>query len=426
MNATEGQSAGMQDEAGRAGALAGVRVLDLTAVVLGPLATQLLGDMGADVIKVEPLEGDVLRSNGVHRTPNMGSVFMSINRNKRSIAVNLKTPQGLQIIRRLVETVDVVVHNMRVAAIDKLGLSYGELSKIKPDIVYCAATGFGQAGPDRNKPAFDDIIQAACGLATLGREVPDYLPTLIADKTAGMALANAVLAALFHRERTRRGQYVEVPMFETMVAFVLTEHLAGMSFEPPLSGAGYERLLSGGRTPAPTADGYIAMLPYTGDHWAALFESVGRGELVEKYRIHDRDARNTHLKALYREMMDITRRRSTAEWVRTCAELDIPATPIYQLDDLVQHPHLQAVGLFQTAQHPTQGAIRYLRPPTLFSRSPASVRLHAPELGQQTTEILAEVGYTADEIDRFEAGRIVRTGNVCSAGSQATNTTRSQ
>lgn len=391
----------------RSGPLSGIRVLDLTAVVLGPLATQMLGDMGADVIKVESLEGDVLRSNGVHRNPNMGSVFLSINRNKRSIAIDLKSARGKQVIARLVETSDVVVHNMRVAAIEKLGLGYDEVCKIKPDIVYCVATGYGQSGPDRNKPAFDDIIQAACGLATLGREVPDYLPTLIADKTAGMALVNAVLAALFHRERTGQGQYVEVPMFETMVSFVLTEHLGGMSFDPPLSGAGYDRLLSGGRMPAPTADGYIAMLPYTGDHWVALFESVGRSDLVEKYEIHDRDARNTHLKDLYREMKEITRRRSTAEWMSICEELDIPATPIYQLDDLMQHPHLRAVELFQITEHPTQGAIRYLRPPMLFSKTPASVRSHAPELGQQTAEILAEVGYTAEEIRLLQAERAV-------------------
>jgi crotonobetainyl-CoA:carnitine CoA-transferase CaiB-like acyl-CoA transferase len=401
---SEGKS--IPDEA-RPGPLSGIRVLDMTAVVLGPLATQMLGDMGADVIKVEPPEGDVLRSNGVHRTPNMGSVFLSINRNKRSLAVDLKSERGREIVERLVARSDVVVHNMRVAAMEKLGLGYERLRTIKPDIVYCVATGFSQAGPDRNKPAFDDIIQAACGLALLGREEPDYIPTLIADKTAGMALANAVLAALLHRERTGEGQYVEVPMFETMVAFVLTEHLGGMTFEPPLSPPGYDRLLSGGRLPAPTSDGYIAMLPYTGDHWAALFESAGRADLVEKYRVHERDARNTFLKELYREMQDITRRRTTAEWLAVCAELDIPATPIYRLHELMDHPQLRAVGMFQTASHPTQGAVRYLRPATNFSRSPASVRMLAPELGQHTAEILADVGYTEREIRQFVADKVV-------------------
>lgn len=407
MTGTHGNPSAPAAPTGSAGPLAGVRVLDLTAVVLGPLATQLLGDMGAEIIKVESPEGDVLRSNGVHRNLNMGSVFMAINRNKRSVAIDLKTPEGLQVLRRLAATVDVVVHNMRVAAVDKLGFGYEDVARIKPDVVYCAATGFGQAGPDRNKPAFDDIIQAACGLASLGREVPDYLPTLIADKTAGMALANAVLAALFHRERTGCGQYVEVPMFETMVSFVLTEHLGGMTFEPPLSRAGYDRLLSGGRKPAPTADGFIAMLPYTADHWVALFKWAGREELIARYEVNDRDARNRNLKDLYREMMEITRLRSTAEWMQACAELDIPATPIYGLDELLQHPHLQAVGLFQTAEHPSQGTIRYLKPPTVFARTPASVRSHAPELGQHTVEVLREIGLDEQEIGRLQAGRIV-------------------
>lgn len=390
------------------GPLAGVRILDLTAVVLGPLATQMLGDLGAEVIKVESIEGDVLRSNGVHRRHNMGSVFLAVNRNKQSLSVNMKSPEGMQIVRRLLQTVDVVVHNMRVSAVDRLGFGYETVSRLRPDIVYCVGTGFGQDGPDRNKPAFDDIIQAACGLASLGREVPDYLPTLIADKTAGMALANAVLAALFHRERTGEGQYVEVPMFETMVAFVMAEHLAGLSFEPPLGEAGYDRLLAGGRKPAPTSDGYIAMLPYTGEHWAALFRSAGRDDLVGRYNVLDRDARNANLVALYEAMMEITRKRSTAEWLHTCAELDIPATRIYGINQLTEHPHLKAVGLFRTVDHPRQGALRYVAPPTRFARTPASVRSIAPELGEHTLHILQGLGYTQDEIAAMETAKIVR------------------
>ena len=408
--------------AGAAGPLAGVRVLDLTAVVLGPFATQILGDFGAEVIKIEPIEGDVLRSNGISKNPNMGSVFLAINRNKRSIAVDLKSSEGREILRRLISTVDVVVHNMRVAAIEKLGFGYQAVAQYKPDIVYCAATGFGQDGPDRNKPAFDDIIQAACGLTSLnsiGREEPDYLPTLIADKTAGMALANAVLAALFHRERTGQGQYVEVPMFETMVSFVLTEHLGGLTFEPPLGKAGYGRLLSGGRRPAPTKDGHIAMLPYTAEHWIALFKTAGREELVEKFNIRDREARNANLIGIYREMAQITRQRSTAEWMELCAALDIPATPIVAVDDLPEHPHLKAVGLFQTAQHPTEGAIRYLNPATKFASTPATVRSHAPVLGQHTVPILREAGYSDEEIASFQLRGVISQPSKGDAGMTA-------
>ena len=396
--------------AGAAGPLAGVRVLDLTAVVLGPFATQILGDFGAEIIKIEPLEGDVLRSNGISKNPNMGSVFLAINRNKRSIALDLKSPEGREILKRLILTVDVIVHNMRVVAIEKLGFGYQAVAAYKPDIVYCAATGFGQGGPDCNKPAFDDIIQAACGLTSLnsiGRQEPDYLPTLIADKTAGMALANAVLAALFHRQKTGQGQYVEVPMFETMVSFVLTEHLGGLTFEPAKGKAGYGRLLSGGRKPAPTKDGHIAMLPYTAEHWIALFKTAGREELVERFNIRDRESRNANLIGIYKEMAEITRQRTTAEWMALCEALDIPATPIYDVDDLPEHPHLKAVGLFQTAEHPTEGTIRYVNPATKFALTPATVRFHAPTVGQHTCQILREAGYSEEKISSLQSRGVV-------------------
>ena len=393
------------------GPLQGIRILDLTAVVLGPLATQILGDLGADIVKVEPLEGDVLRSNGVSRNLNMGSVFIAMNRNKRSISVDLKLPEGKDIVRRLIATSDVVVHNMRIAAAEKLGFGYEDVKAIRPDIVYCAATGFGQDGPDRNKPAFDDIIQAACGLASvnsIGRDEPDYMATLIADKTAGMALSNAVLAALLHRERTGQGQYVEVPMFETMVSFVMAEHLNGLTFDPPKGKAGYTRLLTGGRRPAPTRDGHIAVLPYTTNHWVALLEFDGRQGLVEKYNVRDRDARNTHLIELYREMAEITRTRTTAEWIEIFERLDIPATPLYDLNDLPEHPHLKAVGLFKTAEHPSEGTIRYVVPTTRFTASPATVRFHAPQLGQHTSELMREVGFTDSVISQLEGKGVVR------------------
>jgi formyl-CoA transferase len=392
------------------GPLSGVRIVDLTSVVLGPLATQILGDYGAEIIKVENLEGDLMRANGVSLHPGMSSIFLAINRNKRSIAVDLKSTEGREILKRLVSDADALVHNMRVAAIERLGFGYKAVAELNPDIVYCVATGFGQDGPDRDKPAFDDIIQAACGLASLnsvGREQPDYAPTLVADKTAGMALVNAVLAALFSRERTGRGQYVEVPMFETMVAFMLAEHLGGLTFDPAPAKAGYARLLAGGRKPAPTKDGYIAILPYTGDHWAAFFNSAGRPELTQKHAVYDRHTRNANIVGLYSDMAEITRQRTTAEWMSICATLDIPITPVYAVDDLPEHPHLKAVGLFQTAEHPSEGTVRYVCPPTKFSATPAGVRFGAPLLGQHTTEILRDAGYSEEQIVALQAQRVV-------------------
>ena len=397
------------------GPLAGVRILDLTSVVLGPLATQILGDFGAEIIKVETPEGDLMRANGVSLHPGMSSVFLAINRNKRSLSVDLKQAEGKDVLRRLIPGMDVLVHNMRVAAIGKLGFGYEAVAALNPEIVYCVATGFGQDGPDRDKPAFDDIIQAACGLASfngLGRDKPDYAPTLVADKTTGMALVNAVLAALFHRERTGHGQYVEVPMFETMVAFMLAEHLGGLTFDPAPSGAGYARLLGGGRKPAPTRDGYIAMLPYTGEHWAAFFNAAGRADLAAKYGVADRQARNANIVPMYADMAELTRQQTTAYWMEVCAKLDIPATPIYSADDLPEHPHLKAVGLFRSAQHPSEGPIRYVAPPTRFSATPAGVRFQAPVLGQHTGEILREAGYTEAEIAALGRRRVVVQGGA--------------
>ena len=392
------------------GPLSGIRILDLTAIVLGPMATQMLGDYGADVIKIEPFEGDRIRGTGVSIGPGMSALFLALNRNKRSIALNLKSPEGVVVLQKLIPTVDVIIHNMRVSAIERLGFGYGSVSKMNPNIVYCAATGFDQDGPCGDRPALDDIIQAASGLVSLnslrGNE-PEYTPSLIADKTAGMAVVNAVLAALVHRGRTGKGQYVEVPMFETMVTFMMTEHLAGMTYKSFPAKAGYDRLLEGGRKPTRTVDGYMAILPYTGEHWDELFKMAGRPELIEKYQVHNTRSRSANVVELYAELRRIVLLKTTSEWMKVCERLDIPATPIYALDDLPQHPQLQAVKLFCTAKHPSQGTIAYLRPPTKFSATPASIRALAPELGEHTEIILREAGFESAEIDDLESCRAV-------------------
>lgn len=384
-----------------AGPLEGIRILDLTSVVLGPLATQSLADLGADVIKIEGPEGDLMRANGVSRNAGMSSIYLALNRNKRSVVLDLKTPAGAAALRRLIAGADVLIHNMRVAAIERLGFSYAAVAALNPRIVYCVATGFGQDGPHRNKPAFDDIIQAACGLVSLGSAAgnrPEYVPSLIADKTTGMALANAVMAALLHRERHGSGQAVEVPMLETMASFVMAEHLAGLTFEPASGEAGYARLLGGGRRPAQTADGWICVLPYTDRHWKAFFHAVGRDDLADKYNIASRAQRNAHIRALYQHLAEITPARTTAEWMTLFETLDIPATPIYTPDELLAHPHLEAVGLFQQTEHPTEGPLREMRPTARFSATPLSLRRHAPTLGEHTDEVLREAGLAPEDI----------------------------
>ena len=394
-----------------AGPLSGVRVLDLTAVVLGPLATQILGDYGADVIKVEPPEGDRMRANGVTRHRGMSSIFLAINRNKRSLCIDLKSADGVAVIKKLLPTVDVLVHNMRMSAVQRLGLHHEALAALNPRLVYCVAPGFGQGGPDENKPAFDDVIQAACGLAGLiGHDsgTPDYVPSLIADKTSGLALANAVLAALFERERSGRGQFVEVPMFETMVAFTLAEHLGGLSFEPAHGPAGYQRLLSGGRRPAPTRDGHVAMLPYSGEHWRQFFIRAGREDLAAKYNFDDRHERNARIQEIYDDMALVTRRMSSAQCLALCEALDIAATRIYSIGELPEHPHLKAVQLFERHEHPAEGSIVGVRPPTRFARTPASVRRLAPLLGEHNVELLREAGLNDAQIAELEAKKVIR------------------
>ena len=397
------------------GPLRGIRVLDLTSVVLGPVATQILGDYGAEIIKVESPAGDMMRANGVSRHAGMGSIFLTLNRNKRSLSLDLTKKEGANLLNRILPRFDVLMHNMRVEAIERLGFGYASVSAIHPGIVYCAATGFEQAGPDRDKPAFDDIIQAASGMAalqSLGRDAPDYVPTLIADKTTGLCVVNAVLAALIHRGQTGQGQYVEVPMLETFTSFVMVEHLNGLTFEPPIAPAGYARLLDGGRRPWPTSDGHIAMLPYTAAHWAAFFRETGREDLAQSLAVTDKQKRNENIKKLYGAVSELMRTRSSAEWIDVCTRLDIPATPIYALEDVPAHPQLRAVDLFKTMEHPSEGRIRYARPTLKFAATPAGEPEPAPLLGQHSREVLLEEGIGEDEIAALIARGIVVTTDI--------------
>ncbi|MBV8169619.1 MAG: CoA transferase, partial [Alphaproteobacteria bacterium] len=368
---------------------------------LGPLATQILGDLGADVIKIEPREGDIARAAGVARHPGMGSLHLAVNRNKRSIVLDLKQPAGAAVLRRLLARADVLVHNMRAQAIARLGFDYDAVKAVKPDIVYCAAYGFGATGPYRDHPAYDDLIQARAGIAALGgvnNDAPRYAPTLIADKTVGMTALYAVLAALYHRAKTGQGQAVEVPMFETMVAFTLAEHLGGLTFEPAEGPAGYGRVLAPDRRPHRTTDGHVALLPYTSRHWRDFFALAGRPDLADDPRFVDPPARNRNIAALYALLAELVATHSSAYWLDRCMQADIPCAPVNPLDALPDDEHLKAVGLFTTTDHPTEGRIRELRPPVNFAATPTTIRRPAPRLGADTAAVLREHGYADDEI----------------------------
>jgi crotonobetainyl-CoA:carnitine CoA-transferase CaiB-like acyl-CoA transferase len=379
------------------GPLAGVRVIDLTSVGMGPYATQILGDMGADVIKVESPEGDLSRDIPPFRHPGMGALFLNLNRNKRSIVLDLKRTRGSDVLRRMVEGADVLISSIRAQSMRKLGLDYEPLNTINPRLIYCAAYGFSEEGPYAGQPAFDDVIQAMSGLAALqGAGDPDgpaYVKSVVADKTCGLHIACAVVMALYAREKTGRGQMVEVPMFETMVSFMLWEHFMGLTFSPPVGPAGYDRLLSPFRRPYKTKDGYLAVLPYTTAQWQRFFELAGRADLAADPRFLEMPARHANIDELYRLTAEIISTKTTDEWHHLLTEADVPVARVLGPEDLLIDPHLTARGFFERRAHPSEGEITNIGIPTRFSATPGSVRRLAPRLGEHSDEILAELGF---------------------------------
>jgi crotonobetainyl-CoA:carnitine CoA-transferase CaiB-like acyl-CoA transferase len=395
------------------GPLQGIRVIDLTTVMLGPFGTQILGEMGADVIKIEPPGGDIGRWTGVSKNPGMSAAYMMKGRNKRSVVLDLKKSEAREPLRRLVKTADVFVHNIRPKAAARLGIDYETVAAWKEDIVYAAATGYGESGPYVDKPAYDDLIQGASGLATLFGEVtgtPRYGPSVLADKTTGLFLTYAISMALFHRERTGEGQRVHVPMYETFAAFVMNEHMQGRMFEPPEGPAGYQRMLTPHRRPYPTADGHICVLPYNDKHWGKFFDLAGRPELREDARFANQQARSKNIDALYEIVAGIMTNRTSAEWLEILEAADIPVLPMNTPEELFECPHLSAVGMFPLVDHPTEGRIRHIKVPVHFSKTPGGYYRHPEQLGQSTQSVLSELGYQPDDIAALqEAGAVGKT-----------------
>jgi crotonobetainyl-CoA:carnitine CoA-transferase CaiB-like acyl-CoA transferase len=382
------------------GPLQGVRIIDITTVVLGPYATRILADLGADVVKVETLEGDQTRHYQPLRHAGMAGYFLNLNRNKRSVALDLKSPAGLQALKALLKGANAFVHNMRQQAIERLGLGYDAVRELNPDIVYCAAVGFGSAGPYAGKAAYDDVIQAGSGLASLHARVtgtPSFVPTVLCDKVTGQTVAYAVLAGLYQQARGGGGQAIEVPMLETAAEFVLVEHLHAATFEPPLGDYGFGRVLSRYRKPLRTADGYMCILPYSDRNWSDFFEFTGRREYADDPRFAALAERVQHIDVLYALVEQEAPERSNAEWQAFCDRVSIPCMPVRRLEELEQDEHLRAVGLFRREEHPTEGAYRVVRSPVQFSGAPFTLRHHAPQLGQDTLALLQEAGYAEED-----------------------------
>lgn len=395
------------------GALSGIRVLDLTQVLMGPFATQLLGDMGADVIKVEPPAGDSVRGIGPMRNPGMGYDFLQINRNKRSLVLDLKQPAGLDALLRMVPNADVLVYNVRPQAMARLGLTWERLSAINPRLIYVGTFGYGQDGPYAAKPAYDDLIQGAVAVpslvAAVGDGVPRYVPLAFVDRSVGVAAVGAITAALYRRERTGRGQSIQMPMFETMVPYVLGEHMAGAAFEPPVGPMGYSRLLARERTPYKTADGHVCALIYTDRQWQSFFELIGQPDRwKDDPRVRSMTTRTQHIRELYAEVAEVLRARTTAHWLAQLEAADIPAMPLHTIESLLEDPHLRAVGFFQTINHPSEGMVRMMAPMGNWSESPPSIRLPAPKLGQHSVAVLLETGFSRTQIEQM-----MGTGATC-------------
>jgi crotonobetainyl-CoA:carnitine CoA-transferase CaiB-like acyl-CoA transferase len=399
------------------GPLEGVRIIDMTTVLMGPYATQMLGDYGADVIKVETPDGDVTRLIGPTRHPGMGPVFLNTNRSKRSICLDLKKPAGRDALLRLIASADVLIYNVRPQAMERLQLGYDVVRKINPRLIYAGVFGFGQDGPYAAKPAYDDLIQGGSALAHLmaigGDGTPRYVPNALVDRIVGTHAVGAVLASLVHRERSGQGQRVDIPMLETMAGFVMGDHMGGLTYEPPLDKGGYARHLSPDRRPYQTSDGYICVIVYNDKQWENFFKATGRDDLRADPKFASFAGRAQNIDVVYAELARMLKQRTTAEWTDLLDKADIPTLPMHSLESILTDPHLAATDFFPVVEHPTEGAIRSMRVSATWSDTPAEPARLAPRLGEHSREILQEAGFSHEEI-----AALLRDGVTRAAASQ--------
>jgi crotonobetainyl-CoA:carnitine CoA-transferase CaiB-like acyl-CoA transferase len=378
------------------GPLAGIRVIDLTGMVFGPYATQIMADMGADVIKVEPPSGDDTRNISRGPVPGMSGVFVNVNRGKRSIILDMKSDAGKAALTKLIAGADVFIHSMRAKAIARLGFDYESVAAIKPDIVYTNCYGYSRRGPDADKPAYDDTIQAECGIPYVQQLMtgePGFAATIMADKVAGLTALYATTMALFHRARTGEGQEVEIGMFETMASFMLVEHANGALFSPPLGPAHYHRAAAPNRKPYKTKDGYVAALIYNDKHWKLFTQAVKPSWVTPDMATLEQRAQQ--IGHVYGKLAETFLTRTTQEWLDLLGELNIPAAPLRTTDELFDNPHLNAIGFFETVES-GQGPVRFPGVPTWFSKTPGKVAGPSPLVGEQTQEVLSELGLWGD------------------------------
>jgi crotonobetainyl-CoA:carnitine CoA-transferase CaiB-like acyl-CoA transferase len=389
------------------GPLNGVRVLDLTTVVMGPYATQILADFGADVIKVEPPGGDVMRYAWPFRNPGMGHIFLNANRNKRSIVLDLKQSGAREACLALAKTADVLVYNIRPQAMARLKLSYEDVRAVNARIIYVGCFGYSQRGPYAAKAAYDDLIQGAAGIPALlkmqGAETPRYAPIIVADRSVGQQVASAVSAALYFREKSGKGQRVDVPMFEHLLQMVLGEHLGGHTFEPQHGEAGYARMLAPDRRPYQTKDGYVCALIYNDKQWSAFFSVIGKPERMREPEFATQEARSRNYARAYAMVAEEMKKRTTSEWIEALERADIPVQRMNELADIVADAHLAAIGYFRVIEHPSEGRIKSMAVPSEWSESAPQYRRHAPRLGAHTREVLQEAGYSKEKIERLIA-----------------------